>query len=459
MLPVAFQLLCIIIGSSSSSSLVVNADTTAASASSASAPTTEGKDDRVKFRRGADNKSSRRDKYYPPPPTRNDLPLCPKMNMTNLPKYHQFDQCDAIYHNSDTKRSLRHTRYHSLLQTGVLHIPDEKTIRCPAEGPIEWQSTFGHDTKWLVENQSSRPAVVIYVDASNNGKEYSAFHPDVHPPHHDPDAILQPGEFVALDVFEGHIFYVRELLDEGQLGDILLQHQPGLIAIQNRYGLELSCEKPKLPPQRHLEALPRAKQESIVHQALERIDPEPKTKITPPPKKPLDPPPEEKRHPEYERSPSHREELCHTIYKGFRNTIDGCPLHMYYAGMLTTPSGNGGGMVCAEEFKFHLGLHSMPDDYMFDWHSKTKFESSYVGHTFHARLASDPKILVDSYTLQPTIIHDCPSRKKTRAKATESEVGRIGTIQPIGLNLTAQQELLGGNTTGTQGAVNVQATI
>lgn len=396
------------------------------------------------FRRGSSK--GRRDPFFPPPPSRDDLPACTAMSAEDLPKYHTHDQCDRIYHNSDEKRVLRHTRYHSLLQSGVLHVPDEQTVFCPAQA-VEWQQTFGHDTTWLVENQSSGPVVVIYV---YEGKEYSAFNSEVMPPHHDPDAVLKPGEWLAINVFEGHIFYVREITKDGNLGDILLQHQPGLVPFKNKFGLDLECEKPKLPPKRHLEQLPRKKQESIVNQALERVDPEPKMKVPPPPKAPKPIVPQEKRHPDYERSATHRSELCHTMYKGFRNTLEGCPLHVYYSG-LTEPSA--GPMQCAEEFKFHLGLHSMPDDYMFDWHSRTKFESSYVGHTFVARLASNPDVLVDTYTVHPTIVRDCPRRQGSGAKAATSEVTGVGVVDPVGLNMTGVGVLEGNSTAATQQTV------
>ena len=86
---------------------------------------------------------------------------------------------------------------------------------------------------------------------------------------------------------------------------------------------------------------------------------------------------------------------------------------MMYVGMSNPTAGE---MVCAEEFKFHLGLHDSPNDYMFDWHSRTKFESTYIGHSFVARLASNPDIVVDSYTVQPTIVRDCPKRNKAATK-------------------------------------------
>ena len=49
---------------------------------------------------------------------------------------------------------------------------------------------------------------------------------------------------------------------------------------------------------------------------------------------------------------------------------------------------------------------------MWDWASKTKYEGALIGHTFVARKADDPSVVVDKYTLKPTRIIDCPKRKQ-----------------------------------------------
>ena len=75
---------------------------------------------------------------------------------------------------------------------------------------------------------------------------------------------------------------------------------------------------------------------------------------------------------------------------------------------------------------------------MFNWDSITKYEGAYMGHTFVARLASNHDIIVDSYTLEPTKIIDCPKAKKQAVAASsqsrsEAEVviGAEGTVQPL----------------------------
>jgi hypothetical protein len=68
----------------------------------------------------------------------------------------------------------------------------------------------------------------------------------------------------------------------------------------------------------------------------------------------------------------------------------------------------------------------------------TKFEGSYIGHTFVARLASDPKVVIDTYTLQPTRIVDCPNLKQKVAverkqpqMVAEAVVETQGTVTPL----------------------------
>ena len=55
---------------------------------------------------------------------------------------------------------------------------------------------------------------------------------------------------------------------------------------------------------------------------------------------------------------------------------------------------------------------------MWDWSSQTKYEGSYIGDTFVARRADDPSIVVDTYTLEPTRIIDCPKQKKKQVVTT-----------------------------------------
>jgi hypothetical protein len=104
--------------------------------------------------------------------------------------------------------------------------------------------------------------------------------------------------------------------------------------------------------------------------------------------------------PEFRRTPSAVHRPCNTMDIGFRNEAP-CPLHVYYV--------SGEGESCAEAFKFHLGVESIVPDFHWDWKSQTKYEGSFIGHTFHFRLASNPTILVDTVTLSPVVVTDCPT--------------------------------------------------
>jgi hypothetical protein len=320
------------------------------------------------------------------------LPPCRFMTPETVPKYHTDDTCDRAAHNSIEKRLQRDSRYKVLLKTGISHIPDQLTVTCP-EQPVHLAPAEGHDTKWIVENKSSRDAVVLFV---RDGMEYSAVDASITPPQADPNAVLKPGEWLAVETFEGHVFYVREVLADGSTGNILLQHRPGLIGFTNRFQKDLECGDyedvepivkiyPKLPPKEK-----KVEEKKVVEK---KVKAEPIIKTSP----------------KFERTPDHRAERCHIVYQGFRNLLPNCPLHIHYVGMQEATDGP---MECKETFKFHLGLKDDTRDYMYDWHSRTKFEATFVGHTFSARLASNPDVVVDSFTLQPTEIHDCPGLKQ-----------------------------------------------
>merc|ERR1711865_1188962 len=88
------------------------------------------------------------------------------------------------------------------------------------------------------------------------------------------------------------------------------------------------------------------------------------------------------------------------------------------------------GFTCAEHYKFHLGTLTATQDFMWDWNSSTKYEGSFIGHTFIARLANDPThTVIDTYTVAPTKIIECPNKKQqqgittTLSNAVQQEIG------------------------------------
>ena len=96
------------------------------------------------------------------------------------------------------------------------------------------------------------------------------------------------------------------------------------------------------------------------------------------------------------------------------------------------------GFSCDEKYIFHMGTQPSSQDFMWDWNSATKYEGSFIGHTFVARLASDPSIIIQKYTLEPTKIIDCPTSKKQQvvvaAAVSNDEAEEVtitqGTILP-----------------------------
>jgi len=121
------------------------------------------------------------------------------------------------------------------------------------------------------------------------------------------------------------------------------------------------------------------------------------------------------RIPEYAGVPVPEVRKCNVVDVSFRNQA-GCPLHVYWAsGTRKIPET---GFLCGEKFRFHLGTKPATQDFMLDWESSTKFEGSFIGHTFIARLASNPNIVVDSHTVETTKIIDCPQGKQQQIVTT-----------------------------------------
>lgn len=388
------------------------------------------------------------------------LPACPIMTEETLPKYHVDSTCDRVAQNSPERRLQRQARYEMLRKAGLSQVPNQLTVTCPQEPVDLTMGQVGQDTTWVVENKSSGKVVVAYI---NSGVEYSAMNPSITPPQADPKAILQPGEWKSIYVFEGHVFHVREILADGSAGNILLQHRSGLIGFTNRFQKELDCddmediepmvevqsqELPTSAPDNAKTAVPdktSPTDESTAHQAsmntiasntniLDQALEVPLQEMSSGPpdsakttaldetstmNEPAihqtsistiasnvnvpDQATEVRINPNYERAPVPYSEHCNIVYQGFRN-LQRCPLNVYYVGIQEATSN--GPMECAEEFKFHLGFEDANDAK--EWVDRHKFEGTFMGHTFVARLSSNLDVLVDTFTMQPTEIHDCP---------------------------------------------------
>jgi len=277
---------------------------------------------------------------------------------------------------------------------------DQKTSYCPDEG-FETPSDdpgnpdggplLGPPSRWIFTNAASTPVVISWVRNVKGGAvEVSAFHNDITPSHHDPQAILQPGDWGTLRVFLGHTFHVREMIDVGggQLapGRILVRHRAGPIGIRNKFGgPNLTC-----PVQAIVDSQPT--------DGFDRI--------------PFD----------YNRR-------CNALFAMFTNRMN-CPVDIFFAGVdptavnsnfqsssnATAPTNS-----CAdrERFSFHLGVNpSARPDYIDAWESPVAYEATYLTHKFVARLHHDPSVIVDEITIDKTYIQDCPSRKKKTSMTT-----------------------------------------
>mmetsp|Transcript_42105 Transcript_42105/g.63558 ORF Transcript_42105/g.63558 Transcript_42105/m.63558 type:complete len:451 (+) Transcript_42105:76-1428(+) len=339
--------------------------------------------------------------------TLSDLPSCPLGDA--LPVQHHDGVCNRAYVNSPEVRRLRKKPLHLHMVTGaeaVSRLPEEKTWICPDDdGAAEEESSgalHGHLATWIVKNESSGPVSLAWVDYNRGGLEVSAKNGKISPPHIDPDAILRPGEWTSLNVFQGHVFHVRELREVGGSvfpGRILLRHRPGLIPVGDGLG-DMHCPASAL----------------------------------------ADPDPNETKTPEtnFLRTPENDNNLCNVLYRGFLNKA-GCPLDIYFAG--TQPADGGTSqqrmekkanytssystvepsIACAEIFKMHLGINRTPNNYLDDWSSPIKFEGSYLNHRFVARMRHDPSIVVDEIVMELDTARDCPVRSSVKASAATME--------------------------------------
>jgi hypothetical protein len=349
-----------------------------------------------------------------------------KLPEEDLFKYHGDHVCDRAIYNTFKERMERHLTYQRFKTTGFAAVPNQRTVICPetVQDLTSPTHSIGYDTVWIVENTASDPVVLSYVDPTD-GVEYAAMNTKITPPHHDPDSILKPGSWRAIYSWEGHVFLARQLLqsqgsNEKSLGPVLMQHRIGLTPI-GQNAQNLICLS---------------------------TDPEPLLNGT--------------RAPEFARVPPANFRMCNTIDLGFRNMAN-CPLHAYWVKPMD------GAQVEAladyeevddtkplyeERFEFHLGINPSPQDFTWDWDSKTKFEGTLIGHTFAFRSAEDPSILVQTHTVRPTRIPDCPNLKK---KQQVNRVTSIGIAQSVVVPIRPQ-EFTNATATNSTYAWNLNAT-
>ena len=308
----------------------------------------------------------------------------------SLVAHHAVFHADSVCNREEYtnfKNSLRRRdKYQFFKQEGYATVPNQETRICPrvvtnqgvnvnsvsttAETSVK--NAIGYDTTWFLKNDAST-AVVVALVHPDSGAEVSALNEKIAPPQADSNAIVQPGDTKVIHTFEGYAFVVRSVYPDGSTGDVLLQHRAGLIPI-GAHAQQLACPS---------------------------TDPEPLIEVTTqtaPTKAPevtvvLDP--------EFERRPVQQFKECNMVELGFRNLAN-CPIHGYYVQPGT----------CKESFRFHLGTNDRPPyDFQYDWTSSTKFEASFVGHSFVFRSAFSAQE-VARITIEPVVVTDCPDLKE-----------------------------------------------
>jgi hypothetical protein len=322
-------------------------------------------------------------------PTGLEHTTCPTQSVDiDNDKYHHCHRV-IVSDNAKEKARNRHELYLYLQQFGTIrHVPNIQSIVCPLQQQQPqpsndavnnnnnnriFEDNIGLDTTWVVENRASTPIVLSHID-DETGLEVSAVNGFIYPAIRDPDSILQPGEWISINTYEGHIFIARSIIsmELGMVGPVLLQHRVGLIPIGNP---------------------------NLAHPYHDcQTDNPITTETTPEPQ-------------------SHQKRIdfgtgndeCNPISIGFRNMIN-CPIHGYYVDQTNHEDDTNHDITCSDEHLFHIGTQNHQlNDFMYDYQSNVRYEETFIGHTFRFRLASNPDIIVDTITIQPTFIYDCPS--------------------------------------------------
>jgi hypothetical protein len=285
---------------------------------------------------------------------------------------------------------------------------DQKTVICPAathdlyEGHIH----YGPRTRLILKNSATDPVVVSFVE--RNGTEASAANADISPAHLDPDAFIDPGVTKVFAVHEGHVFHVRD----SKTGELLMQHRAGIVPIENRY-------------QRQIPSCPlTTSDEEHEYPSSYRVM---------------------KKFPEWNPKPRidrFKKEIHLDL--GFRNTIrsqDGtvCPVNVYF--VHKKEFDNQRPPQFYEKLTLHLGNNPLSTAKQELLDSSTKYERTYLGHQFVARLAHDESVVVDQIAITPIQVQDCGLKKATMAvkSMAHSEAIVIPVGMPITQKLTATE--------------------
>jgi hypothetical protein len=270
---------------------------------------------------------------------------------------------------------------------------EQRTVICPGpaqQNLYEGHVRIGHRTRLVIKNTASESVVIAFVE--RNGIEYSAANEGIRPAASDPDAALAPGMAKVFAVNEGHVFHVRNL----KTGELMAQHRVGLMPVENRYN-------------HNIDACPG------VHEEEEPVD-DGNFRVM---RKFL--------HWKPALIQQYGEEVIVDV--GIKNTIksrDGktCPVNLYFI----TKEERGGRRKpnYVERFIFQLGDNTRASSFDGElWDASTKYERTYLGHEFIARLAHDESIVVDHMVVGPFKVQDCGRRKQRDAVKSAAHASAI----------------------------------
>ena len=327
---------------------------------------------------------------------------------------HLTGSCDLNRQKSKQNLSKLFDIYEKTIASGgIKNLPIEQSWHCddiPEQIPPP-PKTITPLTSWIIRNQSSNPISIGFYHPGLK-RDVSAMDPrmDVTYPHDDPSAVVQPGEFIVIAVFLGHVFHVHQLLPadgesnqnghKWKQGDLLLRHIPGAIPIPSNnvsFNDDIICDDlVDLPPGENIDFTKFDSEDELLNRIMEE-----KAAFTP--------------------NPFQMQPFCHVQYRAFVQNNYPCPLDVYFAGavnlnhlsekQLTSSQSfqQPSCPTCKEIFAFHLGLdHSVPDVYFMDaWESPIAFASTYLSHKFVVRLRSNPSIIVDEVVIDRTNIKEC----------------------------------------------------
>lgn len=362
-----------------------------------------------------------------------EAPGCPSWDIgVPVPPEHADDACDLTHENAPTRRKLENDGLFFAKNSGSLQrLGDEQTWICPnddaaaaglsADGD---SVTTGALTRWVVRNGASNPVSVALVDPTRNNLEVSAVNPKVHPAHHDPEAVLQPGQSAIVDTTYGALLHVRELVRVGNgvaPGRVLVRHRPGTIPVGRTFapgaamvgvGSAAAAGQQQVQPASKSAAAPDTT--SSVPSLKDAFSVGEETLLIPT---------QEARSIQKDASQKRTRATfgsrkCNSINKLFANR-SGRPLDVYYAGAVDMTVGGGGGSAehggstCNAQLICTLGTTTTGATQ--HGASNMHMENTYVGHKFVAKLRSDPSIVVEEFVIERTEVKDCPRERKARA--------------------------------------------